>query len=161
MQLARGSLEDVAHPARSDDGQTHAVGDVVMAGEGVLDGMHGPSAVGVAQRVDAVATQRGGVEDLRTGIVVLGLLKHGFHVLHQRLHGTLHEGIVHHDMLAAEVLLHDVVDAVGHTGEGLHDRQREGVGGVDERYGGEYVWREIRQFVVGLGARDDTSRVVF
>ena len=126
----------------------------------MLDGVHRPTALGVAKGIDAVAAKCGGIEYLGAGIVVVRLVKHNPHVLHQRLHRSLHEGIVHHDMLTAEVLLHDMVDAVGNSRESLLHGKCECIGGVDERHGREHQRREIGEFVVGLGARDHASRVI-
>ena len=64
-------------------------------------------------------------------------------------------------MLATEILLHDVVYAVGNAGECLLHGKCESIDGVDERHGGEHQRREIGKLVVGLGARYDCTGVVF
>ena len=161
VQLTLGVMQNMVHPARCDNGKALTMRDVVMARQRMLDGVHRPAALAVAQRVDAVAAQCGGIENLGTSLIVVGMFKHCLDILHQRFDGTLHEGIVHHDVLATEILFHDVVDAVGHACKGLLHGQSKGIGGVDERNGGEHMLGEVGQFVIAFSTRDDTARVIF
>ena len=140
------------HPAWCDDGKTFAVGNVVVCRKGMLHGVHRPAALAVAQTVYTVASEGCGIENLGACVVVLRVCQHNLYVLHERLHGSLHEGIVHVDMVGAEIRLHDMVYAVGNAGERLLYWQREGVCRVDEAHGREYEFGEVSQFVVCLCA---------
>ena len=156
----RAFVQDVPHPAGRDDGQALAVGDVVVAGEGVLDAVHRPAGTAVALGHDVVARQGAHEHHLGPGGVVLGVVDTGFSIDHQALDAGLAEAVVHEGGVFHEVLFQDVVDGIGHTGRRLVLGDAEGVARVQEGYFGVHEVRGVAQLVVGLGAGNDGAGIV-
>ena len=130
-------IQDMAHPARRDDGQTLAVGDVVVGREGVLNGVAGPATVAVAKRQDAVAAVGAAEHHLGAGGVVLRIGQTLAGILHQASQHRLAEAVVQQRRISHEVLLHGVVHGIGTAGSGLLLRHGEGIDGVENRSNGE------------------------
>ena len=118
----------------------------------MLYGVHWPATLAVAEGVDSIAAECGRIEDLSPRLVVFRVFEHDSDILHKRFYGALHEGVVHHYVLSAEILLHNMVDAVRDTRKCLSYRQCECVCRVDERHGREDQVGEVGQFVIGVGA---------
>ena len=157
----RPGAQDVLHPAGRDNGQAHAVGDVIVAAEGVLDAVHRPTGFTVSQAHDVVARQGAHEHHFCARPVVLGVFQAGFSVHHQALEAGLAEAVVHEGGVFAEVLLQDVVHGVRHACRRLVFGDAEGVTRVQERYFGKHERREVAQLVIGFRAGDDAAAIIF
>ena len=154
-------VQDMLHPAGRDDGEAFAVGDVIIGAQGVLDAVAGPAALAVAKRQDAVAAVGAAEHHLRPCRVIFRILKALARIHHQALQHRFAETVIQQRGILGEVLLDGVVHSVGATGGSLLLGDGECISGVEEGCNREQQRVHITDFVVGLGARDDASAVIF
>ena len=75
--------EDMAHPARGDDGKSLAVGYVVIGAEGMFDAMTRPAGVAVAESQDSIASVGAGKHHFSSCGIVLRIFETLASVCHQ------------------------------------------------------------------------------
>ena len=158
----QGALaQDLLHPARRDDGQAPAMGNVVIGAQGVLDRVAGPSGGAVAQRQDSVAAVGAGQHHLGARGVVVRVRQALAAVLHQAAEHGFAETVVQQGGVGGKVLLHHVVHGVRDAGCGLAARHGEGIDRIQDGDCREEVAVQVADLVVGFRARDHAAAVVF
>ena len=153
--MLRLVIEHIAHPVGGQDGQAHAVGDVVEGGKLVLDGVNAPGH-GLAHVQKAIDGPGGAPHEVGPGLVVVGSLQGLGAVVDAGLQNGLRHAVRQIGGLnGAEIVLKGMGHDVRRAGRRLGSRQRAGVGGVQDGHGGQAGGGTEGQLFVGVHVGDD------
>ena len=156
-----GFVQDVGEEGGGEDGETEAVGDVVVGGEFVLDAVAGPGD-GMAAVDEVVDGPGGGPEEVCTGVFIGGVGHGDGGVFHDGAHHGFHVGFGGGEgLFFLEVDFHDVGEDVGGAAGGLIGGDGIGVFGAEEGDGGAEGLGGPAVFFFGLGVGDDGAGIHF